>query len=330
VADEPVQEPGPDDELPLEAEILGEEDVPTPPGTNLTPAPAAHGGGEVVTIWNTRNPSEIVQAATDVATALSDVIEKQGLARNLGGRKKHVEIEGWQTAGTLLGAQAMTVDTQRVEPRRDFPVKTHRKKYGWQDGKRVVVEEYTDEWTCQGWSFDAVAEVRTLDGRVIGRGEATCSREEENWMRSTDSAVKGMAQTRACSRALRQALGFIVGLAGYSATPQEEMEAAGVVGFELTDATEEDQAKLRAALTYLIEGNEQFGSQAWDAIVAAFDGKLYSEAVEAVAAAIRAYKAFRELQAEAEASADESAKPPEPPPDDKPPPGAPPETSEPS
>jgi len=308
----------------VEAEVVEESDSLPVPSSALTPAgPATGGAGEVVTIWNTHDPGAIIEQAGKIATALSDVIEKQGLARNLGGRKKHVEIEGWQIAGTFLGAQPVVTETARVEPRSEFPVRTHRKKYGWQDGKRVVVEEFDDEWTCTGWSYEAAAEVRTLDGRVIGRGEAICSREEENWMRSTDSAVKGMAQTRACSRALRQALGFIVGLAGYSATPQEEMDGAGVHGFELTDATEEQEAKLRAALTYLIEGNQQYGEQAWKALTDAFEGKLYGEAIEAVAAVIRAYKGFRELQAEAEAAEKEK------PTDDKPPEGAPPETAEP-
>lgn len=279
----------------IDAEVVDEQGSPegeqelTPvpiPRTDLAPAPAPSGisGGEVATLWNTHSPQEIVKQASDVATALADVIEKQDLARNLGGRKKHVEIEGWQAAGTMLGAQALTTDTKRVEPRCEFPVKTHRKKYGYINGNRQVVEEFTDEWVCTGWSFDAVAEVRTLDGRCIGRGEATCSREEENWMRSSDSAVKGMAQTRACSRALRQALGFIVGMAGYSATPQEEMEAAGV-GPDLELATDEQKARLRAALEYLVKPAAE---EVWGDIKKAFEGELYGPAVEAVCAAIRA------------------------------------------
>lgn len=216
----------------VDAQVV--EDPPTP-GTAVAaaapppPPPALTGAGPaVVTLWNTDDPQEIVKKVTAIATALADVIKQQGLAKNLGGKKDHVEIEGWQTAGTLLGAQAMTVWTGRVEPKTSFPVKTTRKKWGPVDGKRVVVSEDVNEWTCEGWSYEAIAEVRTLDGRLIGRGEAICSREEKNWMTAEDSAVKGMAQTRAQSRALKQALGFIVGLAGYSSTPKEEMDAAGV------------------------------------------------------------------------------------------------------
>ncbi len=289
----------------VDAEVVSEGGETEKPGEALAPVPAAsHGGGDVVTLWNTRDPQEIVAAASGVATALKDVIQKQGLSKNLGGRKDHVEIEGWQTAGTLLGLQAMTVATRRVEPKAPFEVKTKRKKWGTVEGKRKIVEEDEHVWTCEGWSYEAVAEVRTLDGRVVGRGEAICSREEPNWIDSTDSAVKGMAQTRAQSRALKQALGFIVGLAGYNTTPQEEMDAAGVTGFELTAADDEHKQILNAALSYLIEGDQAYGDQAWKAIVAAFDGDLYNEAIDAVAGVIRPYKDLRERQAAAAAEAE--------------------------
>jgi hypothetical protein len=286
----------------VDAEVVEDpRDGSAPPSTDLAPVaahsstPATTGGMEVATLWNTHDPTAIVEQASKVATALASVIEKQGLARNLGGRKDHVEIEGWQVAGTFLGAQALVTDTQRVEPKTEFPVTSKRKKWGKQDGKRVVVEETEDTWTVVGWSFDAVAEVRTMDGRVIGRGEATCSREEPNWKDSTDSAVKGMAQTRACSRALRQALGFIVGLAGYSATPQEEMEAAGVDNrVELPPATDKQVEKFMAALGWLLPPGEVEGTVA--KIRQRFDGNLPGPVAEAVAVTIGARKLLEDAE----------------------------------
>lgn len=282
----------------VDAEVVDEggpdpRDGMTPPSTDLAPisagAVAAPSSGGVVTLWNTHDPDAIVAQASKVATALANVIEKQDLAKNLGGRKKHVEIEGWQIAGTFLGAQPVITDVQRVEPRTEFPVVTKRKKWGKVDGKRQIVEETEDRWTCVGWSFDAVAEVRTMDGRVIGRGEATCSREEQNWMNSTDSAVKGMAQTRACSRALRQALGFIVGLAGYSATPQEEMEAAGVTNkVELPAATDKQVEQMMAALGWLLPPDKVEATVA--KVRERFDGHLPGPVAEAIAVTIGARK----------------------------------------
>ncbi len=297
----------------VDAEVVGEEtpdprDGSSPPSTDLAPISAGavaapSSGGDVVTLWNTHDPDAIVEQASKVATALAKVIEKQDLAKNLGGRKKHVEIEGWQIAGTFLGAQPVITDVQRVEPRTEFPVSTKRKKWGNVDGKRQIVEETENRWTCVGWSFDAVAEVRTMDGRVIGRGEATCSREEPNWMDSTDSAVKGMAQTRACSRALRQALGFIVGLAGYSATPQEEMEAAGVDNkVELPPATDTQAKQLTAALGWLLPSAEV--EPLLEKVRARFDGQLPGPVAEAIAVTVGARKLLEESEAKEAGAAD--------------------------
>lgn len=293
----------------VDAEVVEDpRDGSAPPSTDLAPvspgnAVATQGTGDVVTLWNTHDPNAIVEQASKVATALANVIEKQGLAKNLGGRKKHVEIEGWQIAGTFLGAQPIITDTQRVEPKAEFPVTSKRKKWGKVDGKRQIVEETEDTWTVVGWSFDAVAEVRTMDGRVIGRGEATCSREEPNWKDATDSAVKGMAQTRACSRALRQALGFIVGLAGYSATPQEEMEAAGVDNrVELPPANDKQVEQFMAALGWLLPPDQVEPTVA--KIRQRFEGNLPAPVAEAIAVTIGARKLSEETERkEAEAAA---------------------------
>lgn len=205
------------------------------PHANNAAAPPANQapGGDLATLWGSSTPGEIVQQAADVAKHLTEVLEKSnmltpmGTDRN-GNPRNHVNIEGWQTCGTLLGLQGLTISIERVEPINEFEVRTHRKKWGKIDGKRQVIEENTHTWTATGYSYECVAEIRTMDGRVVGRGQAICSREEAKWMEAEDSAVMGMAQTRAHSRAFRQALGFIVGMAGYSPTPAEEMEAAGV------------------------------------------------------------------------------------------------------
>jgi hypothetical protein len=52
-----------------------------------------------------------------------------------------------------------------------------------------------------------------------------CTRSEGKWRTAGDYAIRSMAQTRAVSKALRLPLGFIMQLAGYSATPAEEIAA---------------------------------------------------------------------------------------------------------
>jgi hypothetical protein len=47
--------------------------------------------------------------------------------------------------------------------------------------------------------------------------------DERNWSHRDDYALRSMAQTRAVAKALRLCLGWIMSLAGYEATPAEEM-----------------------------------------------------------------------------------------------------------
>jgi hypothetical protein len=139
------------------------------------------------TLFRTEDPLEIIGKATRIAEALSKVLRDQKLTSNISGRE-HVRVEGWTLLGTMLG----------VHP--------------------VV------EWTrpvSDGW--EARVEARTLAGAVVGAAEAECLRTERTWKSRDDYALRSMAQTRAVSKALRGPLGFVVTLAGFEATPAEEM-----------------------------------------------------------------------------------------------------------
>jgi hypothetical protein len=143
------------------------------------------------TLFRTEDPVEIIGKATAVAAALAEVLRNQKLTSDIKG-KPHVRVEGWTLLGTMLGV---------------FPVV---------------------EWTRQlpdGW--EARVEARTLAGQVVGAAEAECLRTESMWKSRDDYALRSMAQTRATSKALRGPLGFVVTLAGFEATPAEEMPAEG-------------------------------------------------------------------------------------------------------
>lgn len=138
-------------------------------------------------LFRTEDPVEIIRKATELADALSQVLKQKNLTTRIG-QKDHVSVEGWTLCGTMLGV---------------FPV-----------------VEWTRE-TENGW--EARVEARTLAGQVVGAAEAECLRTENRWKSADDYAVRSMAQTRAISKALRAPLGFIVALAGFSPTPEEEM-----------------------------------------------------------------------------------------------------------
>lgn len=142
-----------------------------------------------MTLYGTDNPQTIIERATGQANVLAKVIEDKQLYSTINGRK-HVRIEGWTTCGALVGVFAVPVWTKPV------------------DG---------------GW--EARVEARTMSGEVVGAADAECLREEKNWSDRDDFALRSMAQTRAASKALRLPLGWIVTLAGFDATPAEEMGA---------------------------------------------------------------------------------------------------------
>lgn len=146
-------------------------------------------------IYSPMRPAEKVAYAAEVASALKDVIVKKGLAKKIQGRD-HIKVEGWQTAAALCGISCRVTHTTVSE-----------------DG--------------QGYIAHAEA-VRTDSGIVVGAGDGMCSRNERIWAKRDDYALRAMAQTRAVSRALRGVLAFVITLAGYEATPVEEMPPEGV------------------------------------------------------------------------------------------------------
>jgi hypothetical protein len=158
-------------------------------GTDLEPATHAQ---PPASLFHTDDPVEVIEKATRVADALKAVIVNQGLFTPVQG-KSHVNVEGWQVLGAMLGVTAVCVATEPV------------------DG-----------------GYKATVEARTADGRVVGRADAVCTKYERRgpWKDADDYARLSMAQTRATSKALKGPLGFVVSLAGYATTPAEEMTFA--------------------------------------------------------------------------------------------------------
>ena len=159
----------------------------------LEPVGTNHGS---VTLFGTDDPHAIIGMATEKAKALADVIRQQKLTAKIG-KREHVLIEGWTLLGSLLGV---------------FPVPVWTREIRDEDGKLL--------------GFSARVEARTLAGEVVGAAESRCLKAERNWSDRDDYALESMAQTRATSKALRMPLGFVMVLAGYNATPAEEITEA--------------------------------------------------------------------------------------------------------
>lgn len=165
----------------------------------------------------TRGPAQLVQQATEVATVLGKVIKDRGLYKDIQG-KKYVMVEGWSTLGGMIGVLPREVEVKRHD-----------------DG-----------------AYEAVVElIRTSDGMVVGRASALCGMDEPKWAKGAEYARRSMAVTRATGKAYRLGFSWIIKLAGYEATPAEEIpqddpvppdldswhEQAGEVDMEFVVAT---------------------------------------------------------------------------------------------
>jgi hypothetical protein len=180
--------------------------------------------GQSVTLFGTDNPVEVIERSGLVATALADLIEQRNLYAVIGGRK-HVLVEGWTMLGSMLGV---------------FPVMVAC--------EAVVIDGVH--------GFEATVEARTRSGEVVGRASALCLRSERTWKSRDAYALQSMAQTRATSKALRLPLGFVMQIAGYDATPAEEIRAErqqAAAAVELVPLGEADKAMLDTVLSEACE-----------------------------------------------------------------------------
>lgn len=150
--------------------------------------------GEVTIPVPQLDASATVAHATEIAAILAPALKAQKLTTNIQG-KEYVMVEGWTLLAQMMGH---TVGTSGTEP--------------------VTMGDDT--------GFVSHAIVHDQHGNVVGSADGYCMRSEGSWRSRPAYALAAMAQTRATSRALRQRFGYVVRLAGYEATPSEEMPLA--------------------------------------------------------------------------------------------------------
>lgn len=151
-------------------------------------------GGKKVEQYEITN---VPQMAT-MATILKAHIVKQNLYTAIQG-KNYAHVEGWQFAGGLVGL---------------FP-------------RVVKVEEISPEGSGEKKWLAEVEIIERKSGNIISRGFGLCSNKEMKRATSDEYAILSMAQTRAIGKAYRNILGWVMKLAGYEATPREEMVKVG-------------------------------------------------------------------------------------------------------
>lgn len=153
-----------------------------------------------------RDPNAVLEEAKKAAQALMTVV-KQKQKPVIFNNEQYIEFEDWQTVGRFYGLTAKVESTTYIE-------------YGSVRG------------------FESAASVLNSRGEVISRAEAMCLNDEDKWSTRAkynskrekigEVAVplfqlRSMAQTRACAKAFRNVLAWVVVLAGFKPTVAEEM-----------------------------------------------------------------------------------------------------------
>lgn len=159
----------------------------------LAVVPIPHAEPVAVVLWGSNEPNAMVARMSIVASTLAEAIRARGLSVRIG-PKEYVRVEGWALCGAILGI---------------FP-------------KTTALEEMRDDDGLFG--FRATVELTTRDGGVIGGAMALCTRYESAWADRDANQIASMAQTRAIAKSYRGSLGFVMEMAGYAATPAEEMD----------------------------------------------------------------------------------------------------------
>ena len=161
-----------------------------------------------------RKPQDVLKEAKEAAMALMSVvaIKKDPVIFN---GNQYLEFEDWQTVAKFYGLTSKVTSTTFID-------------YGGVKG------------------FEAHAEVIRADGQVVSSADAMCLNDEDNWStrakfewKTAESGrkvktkigevpvplfqLRSMAQTRACAKALRNVLAWVVVLAGFKPNVAEEM-----------------------------------------------------------------------------------------------------------
>ena len=141
------------------------------------------------------SPSEVVANATIQATLLMDIVEKTGCFQQIRD-KKYLQVEAWETIGAFNRTHAETEYITQIK----------------KEGEAIGYEAKVQLWK---------------DGIVIGGAIMPCYF-TENACRGREGDAKhkasmSAAQTFATSKAYRMNFSYVAILAGYAATPAEEM-----------------------------------------------------------------------------------------------------------
>ncbi len=202
--------------------------------------------------------------------------------------KRELVLEGDPDAQLAFAGKAANA-LMRVVKNKPRPVMIQGKQYleygDWQVLARFYGATVEIEWTKPLLKSDGKIkgyEARALvkrQGEVISSAEGMCTTDENRWGQAEEYAVRSMAQTRTAAKALRNAFGWVAELAGYSATPAEEMPQHAPMPSYQVKRVIEDESDEAGGYRHVPVMDETNDASGLDAIVA--DKKPVDTAVPA-------------------------------------------------
>ena len=138
-------------------------------------------------------PRKVLADAHEAAKALKEVIDSKPKKIIIGG-KEYLEMPDLQTLGKFYSIMA-----------------------------RPEEPKYVEINGTKGFSCYAVA-VHIPTNQIVSAGTGYCLQDQPNWKKRPLADMAAMSQTKAVARALRNALSWVVVLAGFAPTNAEEME----------------------------------------------------------------------------------------------------------
>jgi hypothetical protein len=180
-----------------------------------------------------RPPDVVLEEAHKAAKALMDVMGAKKKKVMMNG-EQYLEFEDWQTVGRFYGVTVKVTSTEFIDygGAKGFLAKASVLRH---DGAEISAAEAMCLNDEEKWSTRTKyewKEVLDANGKMIWEpnpDKPGKSRPKREKVKVGEESVplfqlRSMAQTRACAKALRNVLAWVVVLAGYRPTPAEEID----------------------------------------------------------------------------------------------------------
>ena len=195
-----------------------------------------------------RPPAVVLEEARQAAVALKAVIDAKP-NKVMMNNEQYLEFEDWQTVAKFYGVSVKTMETKPIQLGPVSGFEASAVAFHVASGKEVSRAEAMclndeEKWSMRnkyewvyskksgGYSVDdpGAAELIWVDNPKKRGGKMP---KKERILIGQEAVplfqLRSMAQTRACAKALRNALAWVVVLAGYKPTPAEELPRAETV-----------------------------------------------------------------------------------------------------